>query len=73
MVLRKPYFRSFRLHELLLPQDSVLELYDLDKDPNETTNIALQRYEIVLRLKNFALNNYRFTFVIFFIKITSIF
>ena len=73
MVLRKPYFRSFRLDELLLPQDSVLELYDLDKDPNETTNIALQRYEIVLRLKNFALNNYRFTFVIFFIKITSIF
>ena len=40
-------------------KDPVLELYNLDKDPGENHNIATMRYDVVVRLKNIALNLYR--------------
>jgi len=40
-------------------KDPVLELYNLDKDPGENHNIATMRYDVVVRLKNIALNFYR--------------
>ena len=41
------------------PGKQVLELYNLDKDPREATNIASYRMDVVLRLKSLALNYYR--------------
>ena len=43
----------------LVLDQQVLELYNLDKDPSETHNIAKNRMDIVLRLKTLALNYYR--------------
>ena len=40
-------------------QDSIIELYNLDKDPKEKRNIAALKYDTVVRLKNIALNYYR--------------
>ena len=37
----------------------ILELYNLNKDPEEMNNLATLRYDVVLRLKNIALNYYR--------------
>ena len=37
----------------------VLELYNLARDPGERHNLATRRWETVLRLKNIALNYYR--------------
>ena len=37
----------------------ILELYNLNKDPEERNNVAKMRYDVVLRLKNIALNYYR--------------
>ena len=38
----------------------ILELYNLNKDPEERNNVANKRYDVVLRLKNIALNYYRY-------------
>ena len=43
----------------LVVDQQVLELYNLDKDPGETHNIAHNRMDAVLRLKTLALNYYR--------------
>ena len=43
----------------LVLDSQVLELYNLEKDPTESHNIANQRVDMVLKLKNFALNHYR--------------
>lgn len=43
----------------LVVDDQVLELYNLDKDPGETNNLAMHRMDIVLKLKTLALNHYR--------------
>ena len=37
----------------------VVELYNLARDPGERHNLATRRWETVLRLKNIALNYYR--------------
>ena len=37
----------------------MLELYNLARDPGERHNLATRRWETVLRLKNIALNYYR--------------
>ena len=47
----------------------ILELYNLNKDPEERNNVANKRYDVVLRLKNIALNCYRY--VGFFVCITA--
>lgn len=47
----------------------ILELYNLNKDPEERNNVANKRYDVVLRLKNIALNYYRY--VGFFVCITA--
>ena len=41
----------------------VLELYNLARDPGERHNLATRRWETVLRLKNIALNYYRWVHV----------
>ena len=41
----------------------VLELYNLARDPGERHNLATRRWETVLRLKNIALNYYRWVYV----------
>ena len=42
----------------------VLELYNLARDPGERHNLATRRWETVLRLKNIALNYYRWVHVL---------
>ena len=43
----------------LARSQQILELYNLNKDPQEMNNLAKLRYDVVLRLKNIALNYYR--------------
>ena len=43
----------------LARSQQILELYNLNKDPEERNNLATLRYDVVLRLKNIALNYYR--------------
>ena len=43
----------------LVRSQQILELYNLNKDPEERNNVAKMRYDVVLRLKNIALNYYR--------------
>ena len=43
----------------LVPSQQTLELYNLDDDPEERDNVAKERFDVVLRLKNIALNYYR--------------
>ena len=43
----------------LARSQQILELYNLNKDPEEMNNLATLRYDVVLRLKNIALNYYR--------------
>ena len=43
----------------LARSQQILELYNLNKDPEERNNVAKMRYDVVLRLKNIALNYYR--------------
>lgn len=43
----------------LVGSQQTLELYNLSKDPEERHNLASMRYDVVLRLKNIALNYYR--------------
>ena len=43
----------------LATSPQILELYNLNKDPEERNNVAKMRYDVVLRLKNIALNYYR--------------
>ena len=43
----------------LVPSQQILELYNLDDDPEERDNVAKERFDVVLRLKNIALNYYR--------------
>ena len=43
----------------LARSQQILELYNLNKDPEERINVAKMRYDVVLRLKNIALNYYR--------------
>ena len=43
----------------LAKSQQILELYNLNKDPEERNNVAKMRYDVVLRLKNIALNYYR--------------
>ena len=49
--------RTYRKNER--PQASVLELYDLQRDPEERDNIARSNREMVRYLKGFALHEYR--------------
>ena len=55
----------------LARSQQILELYNLNKDPEERNNVAKMRYDVVLRLKNIALNYYRhvefFVFIIAFL------
>ena len=41
------------------PVKQVLELYNLERDPGERHNLASRRPELVIRLRNMALNYYR--------------
>ena len=43
----------------LTKSQQILELYNLNKDPEERNNLVKKRYDVVLRLKNIALNYYR--------------
>jgi len=43
----------------LVASQQTLELYNLDDDPEERNNVAKERFNVVLRLKNIALNYYR--------------
>ena len=49
--------RSYRKNEA--PQPSVLELYDLHRDPGERDNIAGSNAEMVRYLQGFALQEYK--------------
>ena len=41
------------------PGKQVLELYNLERDPGERHNLATRRPEMVIRLRDLALNYYR--------------
>ena len=41
------------------PGKQVLELYNLERDPGERHNLATRRPEVVIRLRDLALNYYR--------------
>ena len=62
IILILDVFRSYREAKLMGGMGSgeqVLELYNLEKDPEERNNVANIRQSVVLRLKNIALNYYR--------------
>jgi len=52
-------YRDAKSNGGLVVDQQVLELYNLEKDPRETNNLAVYRMDMVLRLKSLALNYYR--------------
>jgi len=52
-------YRDAKSNGGLVVDDQVLELYNLEKDPGETNNLAMNRMDMVLKLKSLALNHYR--------------
>lgn len=58
-MLHRSYRDAKKMTGGLARSQQILELYNLNKDPEERNNVAKMRYDIVLRLKNIALNYYR--------------
>ena len=52
-------YRDAKSEGGLVVDEQVMELYNLDKDPRETNNMAFYRMDMVLKLKSLALNYYR--------------
>lgn len=53
-------YRDAKMMGGLVSSEQTLELYNLDKDPEERDNVARERVDLVLRLQNMALNYYRY-------------
>lgn len=58
-MLHRSYREAKKMTGGLARSQQILELYNLNKDPEERNNVAKMRYDVVLRLKNIALNYYR--------------
>merc|ERR1719400_267418 len=58
-MLHRSYREAKKMTGGLTKSQQILELYNLNKDPEERNNVAKKRYDVVLRLKNIALNYYR--------------
>jgi len=58
-MLHRSYRDAKKMTGGVARSQQILELYNLNKDPEERNNVANKRYDVVLRLKNIALNYYR--------------